>query len=261
MDQRWTVAGMLSIAALFLLAWPGQECMAEASLQTSTSPAAVSMQGMEKLSPEARGDICLARGEYEQAIEAYRAAPRTAEVWNKMGVAWHHLDAIGEAKHDYERALMIRPDYPEAINNLGATYFAQRNYKKAIQLYRHALRLMPRSAVIAANLGTAYFAQGKFRQGFDAYRRAFHLDPAVFAAPDSLSNVPANTSLAYRAHEDYCLAELFAQAGMEKQAIEYLTRALNEGFDNRQQLMQDSVFAQLRKTQEFAQLMAAQQPR
>jgi len=256
MKQPWPVAaGMISAAALFLLAGPGQECRAEASLQTATS---FSEPGLAKLTPEARGDIYLVRGEYIQAIEAYREAPRTAQVWDKMGVAWHHMNAIGEARHDYERALLIRPDYPAAINNLGATYFAQHNYRKAIRLYRQALRLMPKSAVIAANLGTAYFARGKFRQGFDAYRRAFQLDPAVFDDADSLSNVPGSTSLAYRAHEDYCLAELFAQAGMEKQAIEYLTKALNEGFDNRQQIMQDSVFTQLRKTQEFAQLMASE---
>jgi len=256
---RWPIApGTICLAAVLLISGPGQECGAEASLQTasslSTTPAVI-------LSPEARGDIFLARGEYEQAIEAYREAPRSAEVWDKTGVAWHHLDAIGEARHDYERALLIRPDYPEAINNLGATYFAEHNYKKAIRLYRYALRLMPRSAVISANLGTAYFARGKYRAGFDAYRRAFRLDPTVFAESDSLANVAASTSLSYRAHEDYCLAELFAEAGMQKQAIEYLTRALNEGFDNRQQIMQDSVFAQLRKTQEFAQLMAAQKLR
>ena len=255
MNKRWTVAGTSLLATLILSTWAAQRCVAETILQESTSFAA---PGMAKLSPEARGDIYLARGEYEQAIEAYRDAPRTAEVWDKMGVAWHHMDAIGEARHDYQRALLIRPNYPEAINNLGATYFAQRNYKKAVRLYEHALRLMPNSAVIAANLGTAYFAQGKFREGVDAYRRAFQLDPAVFDEPDSLSNVPGNTMRAYRAHEDYCLAELFAQAGLEKQAIEYLSRALNEGFDDTHQILQNSVFAQLRKTQEFAQLMAAQ---
>jgi len=252
------ITGVLSLATMVAMAWPAWTCRADASLQTAS---ASSGTAMVKLSAEAQGDLHLARGEYELAIEAYRQAPPTAEVWDKMGVAWHHLDAIREARHDYERALLIRPDYPEAINNLGATYFAQRDYKKAIRLYREAARLMPQSAVIAANLGTAYFARGKYGKGFEEYRKAFQLDPTVFGAPDSLANVAANTSLTYRAHEDYCLAELFAEAGMQKQAIEYLTRALNEGFSDKQRIMQDDVFTQLRKTQEFAQLMAAQKLR
>jgi tetratricopeptide (TPR) repeat protein len=256
MTSRWPV-GMISLAMLLLAAGPGMTCRAEVSLQDSTS---LSSPGLAKLAPEERGDLYLARGDYIEAIEAYREAPRTAQVWDKMGVAWHHMDAIGEARHDYEQALLIRPNYPEAINNLGATYFARHNYKKAIRLYRHALRLMPKSAVIAANLGTAYFAQGKFRPGFEAYRRAFALDPEVFGTADSLSNVASRTSREDRAREDYCLAELFAQAGMKKEAIDYLTRALNEGFP-RQELMQNSVFTQLRKTEEFAQLMAVEKPR
>jgi tetratricopeptide (TPR) repeat protein len=125
MRNQWTVTGTMWVAAMLLATWTGRTCRAEASLQMTSS---VSEPGIARLRPEARGDLYLARGEYEQAIEAYQQAPRTAEVWDKMGVAWHHLDAIGEARHDYQRALLIRPNYPEAINNLGATYFAQRNY-------------------------------------------------------------------------------------------------------------------------------------
>ncbi len=188
-------------------------------------------------------------------MDAYRqASPVTAVVWNKLGIAWHHLYAVDEAKRDYERALLIRPNYPEAINNLGAAYFEQKNYKKAIKLYRHALELMPRSAVVAANLGTAYFARGKYKPGIAAYRKAFELDPGVFL--DQATTVRGGTSPTDRAQQDYCLAELFAQAGIKESAIDYLRRAFNEGFHDRNRLMQDAVFAQLRKTADFAHLMA-----
>ena len=247
--QSRITTGLFALALLLLAASPA--CAAPSSLQTSPS---VAQPGLQNLPPEARGDLCMARGEYIQAIQAYREAPRTAEIWDKMGVAWHHMEALGQARHDYEQALLIRPNYPEAINNLGATYYARHNYKKAIRFYRHALRLLPRSGVIAANLGTAYFAQGKFRKGFTAYRRAFENDPSVFGDPNSLSLIPAETSRAIRAHADYCLAELFAQAGMQKEALQYLTRALNEGYD-KQEVLDNTVFAGLRKNQEFAQLV------
>jgi tetratricopeptide (TPR) repeat protein len=210
---------------------------------------------LASMPPVERGDLLMARGEYLAAIDAFKEAPQTAQVLNEMGIAYHHLLAIDLAKKDYEKALLIQPNYPEAINNLGAAYFAQRNYKKAIKLYRRALELMPHSAVIAANLGTAYFARAEYRPGLEAYRTAFSLDPGVFST-ENPGIIAGPTRMVDRARQDYCIAELFAQAGMKDRAIEYLRKAIGEGFNDRDKLMQDAVFAKLRQTQEFAQLMA-----
>ncbi len=250
MKNRCLIA--LSISAVVLLPGSISPLRAESVPQTQANASA------QTLPPEERGDLLMARQQYAAAIDAYSLAPKSAVVWNKIGIAYHHLAAIDEARRDYERALLIRPDYPEAINNLGATYFAERNYKKAIKLYRNALRLMPASAVIAANLGTAYFARGKYRQGIDAYRMAFHLDPNVFSDMNILPAVPGTTTAEDRARQDYCLAELFAQAGMEGRAIEFLRQAFDEGFTDRNRVMQDALLAHLRTTAQFAQLMAEQ---
>ena len=214
--------------------------------------------GIEGLPPEERGDVYMARQEYIAAIEAYREAPQNAVVLNKMGMAYHHMLAFDVARKDYEHALLIRPNYPEAINNLGAADFAQGRYRSAIKLYRKAIKLMPNSAVVAANLGTAYFARHKYAQGMESYRTAFRLDPGVFDS-DSTQIISGPTSAPERAHQDYCLAELFAQSGMKEQAIEYLRKAFDEGYTDRNRVMSDHVFDQLRKTTQFAELMGEQQ--
>lgn len=212
---------------------------------------------LASLPAEERGDILMARGRYLEAVTAYRDAPPTATILNKMGIAYQHLSAVDLAKKDYEKALLIRPDYPEAINNLGAAYFAKRDYKKAIHLYQKAQKLMPDSAVVAANLGTAYFARRDYRHGLDAYQMAFRLDPNVFRL-DNGTVIPAPSDRADRAQQDFCIAELFAQSGKQEQALEYLRKAFNEGFKDVNKVKQDAVFAQLRQTSEFAQLMAEQ---
>jgi tetratricopeptide (TPR) repeat protein len=248
----------------FAIQWAAGSTLALATLMalTPSAGAAVSIAqasgttGMSALSPEERGDIMMARGQYLAAVEAYRDAPANAEILNKTGIAYHHLLAMDLAKQDYEKALLIRPNYPEAINNLGAVYFAEHNFKKAIRYYEKALELMPQSAVIAANLGTAYFARGKYEPGLAAYRRAFSLDPSVFT--DSSQVIPGPTSNVDRAHQDFCIAELFAQAGMQDRAIEYLRKAFDEGFSDRNKVMEDAVFAKLRQTAQFARLMAEQ---
>ena len=213
--------------------------------------------GLQNLTPEERGDLALAHQQYIAAIEAYREAPQnSAEVWNKLGVAWHHLFALEEARKDYQHALHLRPNYPQALNNLGTIYYAKKEYRKAEKYYRRALRLDP-EASIYSNLGVAYFAQDHVEKGVAAFRTAFAMDPHVFDAnaPQLVTEaLPARD----RAQQDFCLARLFSQAHDYKDAIAFLRRALDEGFDNRKQLLDDQMLASLRATPEFAELMQEQ---
>jgi tetratricopeptide (TPR) repeat protein len=217
-------------------------------------PPSITPATSQSLSPETRGDVLMARRNYLAAINAYELAPRdSAVVWTKIGIAYHHLSAIDIAKTDYQRALLLEPDYAPALNNLGAVFYAQKDYHKAEKFYRRALKLAPHSAVIYTNLGTAYFAEHKFKQGSAAYHTAFTIDPSAFGA-DPGQNISESTLPEERAHQDYCLAELFAHAGMTDKAIVYLRKALDEGFSDRKRLMQDQELAMLRKTPQFAQL-------
>jgi tetratricopeptide (TPR) repeat protein len=236
---------------------PLSQCHAsgiEAKAQDKPSPASNSL---DTLSPEMRGDLLMLHHQYLDAIDAYRKAPRdSAVVSNKLGIAYHHMFALDQAKINYEQALHLNPRYGEALNNLAAVYYAEKDYKRAEKLYRRAIRLMPNSATAYNNLGTAYFADGKLKQGTQAYHTAFTLDPNVFAG-DPLQAISEQSTSAERARVDYCLAELYAQAGMKDKAIEYLRKALDAGFNDSKRLMEDQEFASIRKTVEFEQLVAA----
>lgn len=218
----------------------------------STTSAAVT------LPPETLGDLALARQQYIQAIADYQSIPhKTADTWNKIGIAYHHLFAYKVARHDYERALHMRPDFPQALNNLGAVYYATKKYGKAIKYYQKSLRLDPNSAAVYSNLAVAYFAQDKVPQGVEAIRAAFQIDPNIFSL-DSPQLVASALPAHDRAMQDFCVARLFAQAGNFREAITYLRRALNEGFTDQKKLMQDRMLASLRATPEFAELMSEQ---
>jgi tetratricopeptide (TPR) repeat protein len=212
------------------------------------------------LTPELRGDLAMARQQYLAAIEAYREAPAdSAQIWNKLGLAYHHLFAMDEAKRDYQEALRLRPDFPEALNNLGAVYYARGNLHKAEKYYARALQLDSKSAAIYSNLGTTYFAERKISQGIAAYRAAFALDPHIFEESSPQLVIEALPAHA-RAQQDFCLARLFAQAGHYDRAIDFLRKALNEGFDDRKQILNDETLASLRTMPAFTQLMSEQKP-
>jgi len=241
-------------AALIACATPaGQQA------QSQTSPSDQPRHVI--VSPEMRGDLAMARQQYIDAIAAYREAPaNNAEIWNKIGLAYHHLFAMNEARRDYQHALRLRPQFPEALNNLGAIYYAHRSYRKAEKYYLKALALDPKQPSIYSNLGTAYFADRKVDKGMQAYRTAFALDPNIFS--DNSPQLVAETLPARdRANQDFCIAKLLAQSGHIPQAIDYLRKALDEGFDDRREIMQDRTLASLRTTPEFSQLMAEEKLR
>jgi tetratricopeptide (TPR) repeat protein len=247
------------VLACAVLAWPSYRIHAADAMPQERTPANLNLE--QTISPEQRGDLLMVHRQYMQAIDAYRAAPRdSAVVCNKLGIAYHHLHALDQAKMNYEQALQIKPKYSDAINNLGAVFYAQGDYRKAEKLYRRALKLTPHSAIVYNNLGTAYFAQGKLKQGTNAYRAAFAIDPQAFNG-DPLQRIPEASASVDRARLDFCLAEIYARAGMNDQAIEYLRKAVDAGFSDQKRLMQDEVFASIRHTAEFAQVMAlAKQP-
>lgn len=246
-------AGTMAAPLLLLLA------LAAPATPQALDPLTQNAQARPALTPETRGDLAMIRQEYAAAIDFYRKAPQDSpDVWNKLGMAWHHLFAMTEAKRSYEHALILRPRYPEALNNLGAVYFAQKNYRKAVRYYRKALDLDPKSATMYSNLGTVYFAERKYDEGILAYQQAFALDPRVFNAAARLQ-VTEPLPPHGRAQQDYCIARIFAQSGKTEAALDYLRRALDEGFEDRRRLLDDQTLAAIRSSPEFTRLMSEQQ--
>ena len=64
--------------------------------------------------------------------------------------------------------------------------------------------------------------------------------------------------MAEKAKFHYYLAKTYASAGNHERAIQYIRMALEEGFKERQKLMEEPEFAKLRETAEFKELMATE---
>ncbi len=96
------------------------------------------------LSPEIQGDLLMVHRSYAAAIEAYqRETQRSAVIWNKIGVAYHHMFALDQARKYYQMALAMNPNYADALNNLAAVYHGQHEYKQAERTYKQALKYAP----------------------------------------------------------------------------------------------------------------------
>ena len=183
---------------------------------------------------------------------------RTAVIWNKIGVAYHHMFALDQARKYYQQALAMNPSYADALNNLAAVYHGQHEYKQAERTYKQALKYSPNAAITYCNLGTAYFADEKYKPGMEAYHKALALKPQhLRSRPDArLCRRPATRRQLVAVN--YYLAKTYATAGKMQESLSYLRKALEAGFKDRKQLMKDKEFAALRSTPEFHQLMLEQ---
>ena len=87
-------------------------------------------------------------------------------------------DELDEAIASFERALAIRPEYPEAHNSLGNTLSGQGRLDEAVASFERALALSPQYAEAHGNLGNALKSMGRHDEALDCYRQACRLAPA-----------------------------------------------------------------------------------
>jgi len=211
------------------------------------------------LSPEVRGDISMARKDFRSAIDFYRSIqPTTYILLNKIGIAYHQMTELDQARKHYERSIKMNPKYAEAVNNLGTVYYAVRSYRRAVKQYERALKISPNSASIHSNLGTAWFARKNYKKASESYAKALELDPEVFEHRSTGGVLLQERSVEERAKFHYYLAKTYAKAGMAERALMYMRRCLEEGFKDRKKFVEEPEFANLQELPEFQQLMQSQ---
>jgi tetratricopeptide (TPR) repeat protein len=215
-----------------------------------------------QLSAEMRGDIFMARKMYREAIDTFReSSQKDPVILNKTGIAYHQLMQLKEARKRYEQALKLKPDYVEAMNNIGTTYYAQKNWRRAISWYNRALKIAPnetRSASIYMNLGTAQFARKRYNDAVKSYQIALSLDPEIFERHGNFGVILQERTVQERAKYNFFIAKLYAQNGRNELAIQYLRKALEGGFKEKKlsELPEVPEFAGLRELPEFKELLA-----
>lgn len=198
----------------------------------------------------------MARKMYREAVEAFTEGnPKDPVLCNKTGIAYHQLLQLDKAQRYYERAVKLKSNYHEAINNLGTVHYARKNYRRAVSQYKRALKLAPQQASIHSNLGTAYFARNKLDLAMQEFRIALQLDPEIFEHHSTYGVVLQERSVQDRAKYHYWMATLYATQDRPDLAIQYLRKSLEEGFKDRQKLTEEPAFATLRELPEFKQLL------
>lgn len=212
---------------------------------------------------EERGDQLRVEKLYLDALDYYRAAlakERSAGLLNKIGITELMMQRYREAKKSFEQSIKTDRNFADAYNNLGVVYYEEKRFGPSVKEYRRAIALDQTSASFYSNLGAALFAEKQFEPAVQAYQKAMEIDPDVFERT-SRGGVQAQLpSPGDRARYDYTVAKLYAKMGFSDRSLEYLRKAMEEGYKDFKNVYKDAEFAELRKDKRFAELVASKVP-
>jgi protein O-GlcNAc transferase len=147
---------------------------------------AVRMAGERLFATDARAHLLLGNtlvglGLPIDAAECFRRAlvidPDYAEALNNLAYALRELGQFAEAEPLCRRSLQRKPDCAEAHNNLGAILKQLWRTREAAASFRHALQIRPDYPDALVNLGSALREMGTASEAAECFRRVLELNP------------------------------------------------------------------------------------
>ncbi|MGA2369798.1 MAG: tetratricopeptide repeat protein [Candidatus Korobacteraceae bacterium] len=208
---------------------------------------------------EEQGDELRAQKRYLDSIDYYNTAMKkqpSALLWNKEGMSYLLLQRPDKAAKCFDHAIKMDKHAAESYNNRGYVEQMKRKYDKAISYYKKAVELRPGDAVFYYNMGSSYFGMHDYANAGKSYRQAFALDPGIFTRVSRTGIMAQATSPEDRAAFSFLVAKMYAQAGDFDRSLEYLRKAIEDGYKHINDVYKDSEFATLRTDKRFEVLMA-----
>jgi tetratricopeptide (TPR) repeat protein len=247
----------IPLLLIFLLAFP--LCLLASVDQQANPPSPVPDGSASAKELEDQGDALRFQKRYLDSLDFYFAAMAkqpSALLWNKEGMAYLFLQRIPEATKCFDRAIKADKMAPEGYNNRGYMEQRQQNYNKALKYYRKALALQPNDAVFHYNMGSSYFGKHQYDLAAQQYHAAYALDPDIFNRVSRIGVMAQSGSPEDRAAFSFMVAKMYAQAGDFEHSLEYLRKAMEEGYKDIKKVYTDSEFATLRTDKRFEELMS-----
>lgn len=210
---------------------------------------------------EMTGDVLRARRFPEDALDYYGfAMARGGDIstlLNKMGVVRIELRQNNLAREMFMRTVRVQKTNASAWNNLGVTEYASQNFRAAVSDYRKAAKLDKHSAVYHSNLGMAYFEMKDMDSARREFAVAVRLDPKIMGGSPENGGSTAHV-VGTQNYAELCfeMARLYAHEGKPVDAIQWLAKAGEQGYDIRDGMRNDSLLYALLKNPEVRIMLA-----
>jgi tetratricopeptide (TPR) repeat protein len=132
-------------------------------------------------------------GRKDDAIAHFRRAivlkPDYFEALWALGQSLHERDELDESAACYRAVLKVQPGHADAYNNLGIVLADQGKIDEAINHYQQALTAKPDFADAYYNLGNALLAKGRIANAITYYRWALAVRPQFAEVHHNFANI------------------------------------------------------------------------
>ena len=160
----------------------------------------------------AEADALARANRWPEALEAYSevaASGRSDFSFHlHYGTALLYCERHLEGRDQLLRALRLRPDSVDALNNLVCAHFQLGAHVAAEEACRHILLHQPLHDLAWSNLGLALASQGRSPEGIEALHRAIDLNPSNRVSKDNflqvLNNIATDGAGLAEAHRALC---------------------------------------------------------
>jgi tetratricopeptide (TPR) repeat protein len=207
------------------------------------------------------------------ASSAGWAGSEDAILRNEAGSKLFRQGKVSEAITEFQKAVQEDTTYLPARVNLAHSYERLNRLEEAIQEYRGVIELEPRNFFAHNNLGVIYDKKGRYDEAIVEFEAALRSEPGNAMALKNLENAKKNQAIVkerqaqiLRAEKEaqanpkdprasYNAARLHASYGNRDLALQWLERALRQGYKEVTYVKSDPAFISLREDRDFQLLL------
>lgn len=201
------------------------------------------------------------------------AASEQAAARNRAGMTLLEQGKLNPAIAEFQNALAADPGYFPARLNLAFAYEKAGRVEDAISTYREAIDAQPGNFFAHNNLGVLYDKKGQHEAAVAELEKALAIEPGNSLASKNLDNSKKNLAamkqrdgLIDKAEKEaqakpndpraaYQVARLHAHYNNKELALQWLNKAIKQGYNDLAYVKADSAFSNLREDRDFELLL------
>ncbi|MBE7560711.1 tetratricopeptide repeat protein [bacterium] len=138
-------------------------------------------------------EILLLDPDHKEARARQRAlAPKTLPAANAAfdrGLALSDEKNYAQAVEEYKKAVLLKPDFIEAVVNLGQLYYQEGEYNQALRCFQEGLTIDPRDPIVLNNLAAAHDALGHYEDAIRLWKAFLKVGKDPLLVPAAQENI------------------------------------------------------------------------